>query len=94
MWQRFGHEARDKSVQATPLLLVESKDLDPVNPPEGRKRKTPGADDKGEPTSKRARKEKPVPRILDSDSAGEEFRKARKGVYHEPIGDEKRGELN
>ena len=95
MWQRFGRGARDKSVQATALLFVEPKDLDPVNPPEGRKRKTPGADNKGEPTSKRARKEKPVPRILDSNAAGEEeFWEARKAVYHEPTGDEKKGELN
>ena len=95
MWQRFGRGARDKSVQATALLFVEPKDLDPVNPPEGHKQKTPGADNKGEPTSKRARKEKPVPRILDSNAAGEEeFWEARKAVYHEPTGDEKKGELN
>ena len=33
MWQRFGRGARDKSVQAKALLFVESKDLDPVDPP-------------------------------------------------------------
>ncbi|KAF9642784.1 hypothetical protein BDM02DRAFT_3066120, partial [Thelephora ganbajun] len=28
LWQRFGHGACDKDVQATALLFVESKDLD------------------------------------------------------------------
>jgi len=95
LWQRFGCAARDKDVQATALLFVESKDLDPVDPPGGCKRKTPKKDDTTEPKSKRARKEKPAPGVLDMDVAGEdEFWKARKEVYHEPIGDRKKAEIN
>ena len=95
LWQRFGRAARDKDVQATAILFVESKDLDPVDPPEGRKRKTPGKDDATEPMSKRARKEKPVARVLDMDAVGaDEFWKARKEVYHEPIVDGKKAELS
>jgi len=95
LWQRFGRAGRDKDVQATALLFVESKDLDPVDPLEGRKRKSPEKDDTTEPKSKRARKEKPVPRVLDMDTVGEdEFWKARKEVYHEPIGDGKKAELS
>jgi len=95
LWQRFGRAARDKDVQATALLFVESKDLDPVDPPEGRKRKTPEKDDTMEPKSKWARKEKPAPRVLDADAAGEDvFWKARKEVYHEPLGDGKKAEIN
>ena len=30
LWQRFGRAARDKSLQSTALLLVESKDCDRV----------------------------------------------------------------
>ena len=95
LWQRFGRGARDKDIQATALLFVEAKDLDPVDPPEGQKRKSQGKDDGSEPKSKRARKEKPTPRILDADGDGEdEFWKGRKAVYHEPINDEKKVELN
>lgn len=95
LWQRFGRGARDKGIQATALLFVEPKDLDPVDPPEGRKRKAPEKEDKTAPKSKRAKKDKPTPRVLDTDAAGEEeFWKARKAVYHEPIGDEKKAELN
>jgi len=94
-WQRFGRGAHDKDVQATALLFVESKDLDPVDPSEGCKRKVPEKDDEIEPKSKRARKEKPTPNVLDLDAAGaDEFWKVRKEVYHEPIGDGKKAEIN
>ena len=97
LWQRFGRGARDKDLQATALLFVESKDLDPVDPPEGRKRKVAEKDDEAQPKSKRAKKERPKPMCLDVSVAGEEeFWKARKAVYHEPIDDEnlKKVELN
>lgn len=95
LWQRFGRGARDKEVQATALLFVESKDLDPVDTSEGQKRKVPEGDDKAESKSKRARKEKQPPMVLDADAAGEEeFWKARKAVYHEPIDDEKKVGIN
>ena len=97
LWQRFGRGARDKDVQATALLFVEQKDLDSVDPPEGRKRKAAEKDDKGEPKSKRAKKEKPTPAVLDTDvTSEEEFWKGRKAVYHEPINDKnsKKTELN
>ena len=95
LWQRFGRGARDKDVQAAALLFVEPKNLDPVDPPEGRKRKTTEQVDGAAPKSKRARKERPAPQVLDGDGGGEEdFWKARKAVYHEPIGDEKKLEPN
>jgi hypothetical protein len=95
LWQRFGRGARDKDIQAAALLFVEPKNLDPVDPPEGRKRKTTEQADGAGPKSKRARKERPAPQVLDTDAAGEEdFWKARKAVYHEPIGDEKKLEPN
>ena len=95
LWQRFGRGARDKGVQATALLFVEPKDLDPVDVLESRKRKAPETNDKAGPKSKRARNEKQVPMVLDLDAAGEEeFWKARKAVYHEPVGDEKKLGLN
>lgn len=97
MWQRFGRGARDKDMQATALLFVELKDLDSVDPPEGRKRKATEKGDGTEPKSKRARKEKPTPMVLDTSVAGEEdFWKARKAIYHEPIDDEnsKKADLN
>lgn len=97
LWQRFGHRARDKDLQATALLFVESKDLDPVDPPEGHKRKVAEKDDEAQPKSKRAKKERPKPMCLDVSVAGEEeFWKVRKAVYHEPIDDEnlKKVELN
>lgn len=95
LWQRFGRGARDKSVQATALLFVEPKDLDPVDALDSRKRKAPETNDKAGPKSKRARNEQQVPMVLDMDAAGEEeFWKARKAVYHEPIGDEKKLGLN
>ena len=95
LWQRFGRGARDKGTQATALLFVESKDFDPVGPSEGRKRKAPENDGKSELKSKRAKKERPAPSVLDADVAGEEeFWKARKAVYHEPISDEKKVEIN
>lgn len=95
LWQRFGRGARDKEMEATVLLFTEPKDLDPVDASEGRKRKAPEKDNKAEPKTKRARKEKQAPMVLDTDVVGEEeFWKARKEVYHEPIGDEKKSEIN
>lgn len=97
LWQRFGRGARDKTVQATALLFVESKDLDPMDVLEGRKRKASEKDNEAQPKSKRAKKEKLLPMVMDADvnAAGEEeFWKARKAVYHEPISDEKKVEIN
>lgn len=97
LWQRFGRGARDKDIQATALLFVESKDLDPADQVDGRKRKASEKDDENEPKSKRVKKEKPMPMVLDTDSIGEEeFWEARKAVYHEPIGDDnaRKVELN
>lgn len=97
LWQRFGRGARDKDLQATALLFVEPKDLDPVDLPEGRKRKAAEKDDENQPKSKRAKKEKSTPMCFDAATASEEeFWKARKAVYHEPIDDEnsKKAELN
>ncbi|KAF9788745.1 P-loop containing nucleoside triphosphate hydrolase protein [Thelephora terrestris] len=76
LWQRFGRGARDKDVQATALLFVESKDLDPVDATDGRKRKAPEEEGKTDPKSKRAKKDKPVPMIqLESSSSGRRGRK-------------------
>lgn len=96
LWQRFGRGARDKGIQATALLFIELKDLDPVGPPvEGRKRKASEKDDKKGVQSKRAKKEKPTPSILDPDKVEEDdFWAARKEVYHEPISDKKEPEIN
>ena len=63
---------------------------------EGRKRKA-AENDKSEPKSKRARKEKPTPKVLDvdADAVGEEeFWKARKEAYHEPISGEQKPGLS
>ena len=98
LWQRFGRGARDRDIQATALLFVESRDLDPVDPvSDGRKRKANKKDDENEPKSKRLKKEKPVPMVLDTDLIGEkEFWEARKAVYHEPLSDDnsRKVELN
>jgi hypothetical protein len=94
LWQRFGRGARDNAIQATALLFVELKNLDPVAPLEGRKRKAAETGGGAQLKSKRAKKEKPAPLVLDENSTGEEFWKARKEVYHEPISDEKQVELD
>ena len=95
LWQRFRCGACDRDMQATALLFIETKDLDLVEPLGGRKQKAPEAGGKNGPKSKWAKKVKPVPRVLDADGAREgEFWKARKEVYHEPISDEKKLELN
>jgi len=91
LWQRFGRGARDKSIQATALLLVEPKDFDTVDSPEGRKRKAPEKESINKQKPKRVKKEKPAPMVLGLDKSEEdEFWEARKEVYHEPICDEKK----
>ena len=52
LWQRFGRGARDNAIQATALLFVELKNLDPVAPLEGRKWKTPETGGGAQPKSK------------------------------------------
>jgi hypothetical protein len=94
LWQRFGRGAWDNAIQATALLFVELKNLDPVAPLEGRKQKAAETGGGAQLKSKRAKKEKPAPLVLDENSTGEEFWKARKEVYHEPISDEKQVELD
>ena len=40
LWQRFGDGARDEDMQATAIISVEPKDLDPEDSSEGRKQKS------------------------------------------------------
>ena len=98
LWQRFGRAARDKRLQATALLFVESKDCDPVEEKKTRKRKVAEEGDKAHPQSKRPKKkERPPPMILAEDEGAEDkFWKARAAAYHEPVGDRKmeKGDIN
>ena len=86
LWQRFGCAARDRQVQATALLFVESKDRDQVEEKKTRKRKAPESEVDGvRPQPKKAKKKvKPAPMVL---VAGEDteagFWEARAAVYHE-----------
>lgn len=98
LWQRFGRAARDKSLQATALLFVESKDCDPVEEKKTRKRKAVDEGDKAQPQSKRPKKkERPAPMLLaEGDGAKDRFWDAREVAYHETIGDRKmeKGDVN
>lgn len=93
LWQRFGRAARDKQVQGTALLFVESKDCDRVEGTNTRKRKAPESEvDKVRPQQKKAKKTaKPTPMVL---AAGEDmevgFWEARAAIYHEHIDNGKR----
>lgn len=99
LWQRFGRAARDKSLQATALLLVESKDCDRVEEKKVRKRKAvEDESDKARPQPKRAKKkEKPPPMVLGvGQNTEDRFWKARAAAYHAPIDDKKaeKGDTN
>ena len=100
LWQRFGRAARDKDLQATALLFVESKDCDRAEEKKVRKRKAvDGEGDNDRPAKpKRAKKKaRPQPLVL---GAGENtearFWKARVAAYHAPISDKKveKGDIN
>ena len=98
LWQRFGRAARDKHLQATALLFVETKDCDPTEEKKTRKRKAVGKEnDKVQPRSKKAKKEKLPPMVLGTGENTEaQFWWARAAVYHERISDKKpeKGETN
>ena len=98
LWQRFGRAARDKNLQATALLFVESKDCDQVEEKKTRKRKAVEEGDKPQPQSKRPKKkERPPPMVLaEGGDAEDMFWKARVAAYHEPVGDKKmeKGTIN
>ena len=92
LWQRFGGAARNKQLQATALLFVESKDCDQTEEQKARKRKR--VDDGGDEARlkpKRAKKkEKPKPMVIGAGENAEElFWKARVAAYHTPIDDKK-----
>ena len=93
LWQRFGRAARNKRLQATALLFVESKDCDQVEEKKVRKQKVvEGEGDGARPPSKRAKKEKPKPMVIGAGENAESlFWKARVATYHKPI-DEKKPE--
>jgi len=98
LWQRFGRAARNKQLQATALLFVESKDCDQVEEKKVRKRKAvEGEGDEPRPQSKKAKKEKPKPMVVGAgENAEERFWKARVTAYHKPIDDKRpeRGDTN
>jgi ATP-dependent DNA helicase RecQ len=98
LWQRFGRAARDKNLQATALLFVESKDCDQGPDKKTRKRKAVEDEtDKACLQSKKAKKERPTPMLLETGEGAEgRFWKARTAAYHERAGDGKmeKGETN
>ena len=98
LWQRFGRAARDKCLQATGLLFVESKDCDLVEEPKTCKRKAVEEGDKAHPQLKRPKKkERPLPMVLaEGEGAEGRFWKARVAIYHEPVSDGKieKGNVN
>ena len=66
LWQRFGRAARNKELQATTLLFVESINCDQVGAKKVRKRKAVEVEgDETRPQSKKAtKKEKPKPMMV------------------------------
>ena len=98
LWQRFGRAARDKRLQATALLFVETKDCDQAEEKKTRKRKAVGNEgDKPQPRAKKTKREKPPPMVLGTgENAEDQFWRARAITYHARISDKKpeKGETN